>query len=182
MENPSTEPRFLLIGRVERPHGVRGEVRVKAFTKDPTTISEYGPLSTEDGRLLEIERLRPAKDVVVAKFRGVDDRDAAERLNGISLYIDRDRLPPAEEDEFYHADLLGLQAESEAGAPLGTIVAIHNFGAGDILEIAPSRGPSVLLPFSKETVPLVDLQARLVVVALPAETDAREAEEEDAPQ
>ena len=159
-------------------HGVRGEVRVKTFTEDPLSLGEYGPLMAEDGRVLEIERLRPGKDVVVAKFRGIDDRNAAEALNGVSLYVDRARLPAAEGDEYFHADLIGLAADTDAGERLGTVTAIHNFGAGDILEIAPPRGPTLLVPFTKQAVPVVQLEAGRIVVSPPDETEAREEAEE----
>jgi len=161
---------------------VRGEVRVKSFTEDPLSLGAYGPLVTTDGRSFAVERLRPAKEVVVVKFRGVDDRDAAERLNGTDLYVPRDRLPAVEEeDEFYHADLIGLTAVDSAGETLGTVVAVHNHGAGDILEIAPSRGPTMLLPFTKAVVPEVDIASGRLLVAPPEETEAAPDEtEEDA--
>ncbi len=168
----------ILLAKIGTAHGVRGEVRVKAFTGDPAALGRYGPLWAEDGRLFEIERLRPAKEVVVAKFRGIDDRNAAEALNGTPLYVDRERLPDPEEDEYYHADLIGLAAETSAGERLGTVVAIHDFGAGDIVEIAPPEGPSLLVPFTKETVPAVDLAAARIVIELPEETEAREGEED----
>ena len=161
----------ILFARIGAAHGVRGEVRVKSFGEDPESLKRYSPLAAGDGRLLHVERLRPANDMLVVKFRGVNDRNAAEALNGIELYVDRDRLPPAEEDEFYHADLIGLATVTEAGEAIGTVVAVQNFGAGDILEIAPPRGPSLLLPFTKESVPLVDVQAGRIVVAPPAEID-----------
>jgi 16S rRNA processing protein RimM len=158
----------VLLARIGAAHGVRGEVRIKPFTADPLALDQYGSLLTAEGRAFDIERLRPAKEVVVAKLRGVDDRDAAEALNGTDLYVLRDRLPPTEdEDEFYHADLIGLDAFTEAGEPLGTVVALHDFGAGDILDIAPARGPSLLVPFTKEAVPVVDLEAHRIVVIPP---------------
>ena len=172
----------ILLARIGAPHGVRGEVRVKSFAEDPESLKHYTPLVADDGRLFHVERLRPAKEVVVVKFRGIDDRGAAEALNGVELYVDRERLPAAEEDEFYHADLIGLAAFSEAGEALGTVIAVHDFGAGDILEIAPSRGTSLLFPFTRSTVPLVDIGAGRIVVAPPAEIDddepAPEGEEE----
>jgi 16S rRNA processing protein RimM len=168
----------VLLATIGTAHGVRGEVRVKTFTEDPAALGGYGPLNTEDGRVFQIERLRPAKEVVVAKFRGIDDRNAAEALNGISLYVDREHLPNVEADEYYHADLIGLSAEAEAGEQLGTVVAVHDFGAGDILEIAPRGGPSLLVPFTKEAVPLIDIAAARVVIVPPDETEAPEEEDE----
>jgi 16S rRNA processing protein RimM len=153
-------------------------VRVKSFSADLLALGSYGALTAEDGRLFQVERLRPAKEVVVAKFRGVDDRNAAEALNGVSLYVERSALPAPAADEFYHADLIGLPAIREDGEALGAIVAIHDFGAGDILEIAPRRGPPLLVPFTREAVPIVDIAAGRVVVSPPEET---EVEAEEAP-
>ena len=124
----------------------------------------------EDGRAFEIERLRPGKNVVVAKLRGIDDRSAAEALNGVVLYANREALPASAEDEFYHADLIGLAATTAAGEPLGTLIAIHNFGAGDILEIAPPRGPTLLVPFTKAAVPHIDVAGGSIRINPPAET------------
>ena len=168
----------VLLATIGTAHGVRGEVRVKTFTEDPAALGGYGPLSTEDGQVFQIERLRPAKEVVVAKFRGINDRNAAEALNGISLYVDRERLPDVADDEFYHADLIGLTAVTEGGEQIGTVVALHDFGAGDMLEIAPPRGPTFLLPFTKEAVPAIDVTAARLTVVPPDETEAREEEEE----
>ena len=158
---------------------MRGEVRVKSFTADPMSLGGYGPLTAADGRRFDVERLRPAKQVVIAKFRGIDDRDSAEALNGTELYVGREALPAADEDEFYHADLIGLTALSETGEALGTIVAIHDFGAGDILEIAPARGPSLLVPFTRAAVPLVDIAGGRVIVSPPVPSeDERQSGEE----
>ena len=172
----------LLLAQVGAPHGVRGEVRVKAFTGDPLALGSYGPLLTEDGRALAVERLRPGKGAVIVKFRGVDDRNAAESLRGARLFVERAALPPPEdEDEFYHADLIGLEAVTADGAPLGTIVAVHDFGAGDILDIAPpasaDRGRSLLVPFTRACVPEIDLAAGRIVVA-PLEEAASDEEAE----
>ena len=166
-------PDRILLATIGAAHGVKGEVRVKSFTADPASIAAYGPLFGADGRIFEVERVRPGKGVVVAKFRGVDDRDAAERLNGLSLFADRAAFPAPGEDEFYHADLIGLDAFSAAGEPLGAVVAVHNFGAGDILEIAPRRGRPLLVPFTKEAVPDIDTARGRLVVAPPEETEAR---------
>ena len=160
----------ILLARIGAAHGVRGEVRVKSFTAEPMSLGDYGPLTAADGRRFDIERLRPAKQVVIAKFRGIDDRASAEALNGTELYVDREALPAAGEDEFYHADLIGLTALREAGEALGTIVAIHDFGAGDILEIAPARGPSLLVPFTRAAVPHVDMAGGRVIVSAAVES------------
>ena len=127
------------LGQFGAAHGVRGEVRLHSFTADPAAITSYGPLESEDGRVFEIETMRPAKDHFVAKISGVADRNAAELLKNLKLYVPRARLPaPDEPDEFYHADLIGLAVVDRAGEKLGTVVAIHNFGAGDLIEMNPA--------------------------------------------
>jgi 16S rRNA processing protein RimM len=159
------------IAQIGAPHGVRGEVRLRAFTQDPLSVRRYGPLEAEDGRRFEIEAVRPAKDMLVARLKGVTDRNAAERLTNLFLYASRDRLPKPADDEFYHADLIGLAAATPQGAPFGTIRAVHNFGAGDLLEIEPtSGGPTVMLPFTEAVVPVVDIARRRVVVTPPDES------------
>jgi 16S rRNA processing protein RimM len=158
----------ICFGQIGAAHGVRGEVRLHSFTAEPEAIAGYGPLETEDGRVVQIESLRRAKDHFVVKFAGVADRSAAEQLTNIKLYVLRERLPaPDQPDEFYHADLIGLTAVDRAGDTLGTVVALHNFGAGDLIEVRPTDGHvTQLLPFDEATVPVVDLAAgRLVVVA-----------------
>jgi 16S rRNA processing protein RimM len=134
-------------------------------------VAEYGPLETADGtRRFEIETLRAAKDHLVARIKGVSDRNAAEALTNIDLYVPRDRLPPTgDDDTYYHSDLIGLDAVSGDGTQIGTVHAIHNFGAGDVLEIMPlGSGETLLLPFNATTVPKVDLAAKQIVVVPPA--------------
>lgn len=160
----------ICLGQIGAPHGVRGEVRLHSFTAEPAAIASYGPLETEDGRIFKIENLRPAKHAFVAKLSGVADRDAAERLANTRLYVPRARLPePAQADEFYHADLIGLRAVDHAGKECGTVVAVHNFGAGDLIELRPPEGGETeLLPFDAATVPEVDITNGRLVVAHPA--------------
>lgn len=159
------------IAQIGAAHGVRGEVRLRAFTEDPLSVRRYGPLETEDGRRFEIEAVRLAKDMLVARLKGVSNRDAAERLTNLRLYVARDRLPKPADGEFYHADLIGLAAVTAAGAPFGTVKAVHNFGAGDLLEIEPAGGgATMLLPFTEAVVPMVDIAGRRVVVAPPDES------------
>jgi 16S rRNA processing protein RimM len=159
----------ICLGQIGAAHGVRGEVRLRSFTADPEAIADYGPLETEDGRVVQIKSLRAAKDHFVAQLKGVSDRDAAEQLTNVKLYVSRERLPkPTEPDEFYHADLIGLVVVDRAGATRGTVVAVHNFGAGDLIEVKPTDGNTTqLLPFDEATVPVVDLAARRLVVVEP---------------
>jgi 16S rRNA processing protein RimM len=157
------------LGQIGAAHGVRGEVRLRSFTADPAAIASYGPLESEDGRIFEIETMRPAKDHFVATLAGIADRDAAERLVNIKLYVPRERLPaPDEANEFYHADLVGLAVVDRSGQKRGTVIAIHNFGAGDLIEVRPNTGGRTeLLPFDEANVPMVDLAAGRIVVDLP---------------
>lgn len=160
------------IARIGAPHGVRGAVKLWAFTEDPLAILDYGPLTTKDGhRRFEVETAREANGHLVATLEGVASRNDAERLNGVELYIDRDQLPDTDEGEFYHADLIGLAAETTAGETLGRVIAIHNFGAGDILEIAPPSGPTLLLPFSTAVVPTIDVAGGRLLIEPPGEIE-----------
>ncbi|HEX4407919.1 MAG TPA: ribosome maturation factor RimM [Xanthobacteraceae bacterium] len=161
------------LGQIGAPHGVRGEVRLRSFTAEPEAINDYGPLETEDGRSIEIKSLRPAKDHFVATLSGVADRNAAERLTNVKLYVPRDRLPPpSEPDEFYYADLVGLTAIDRAGAPIGTVVAVHNFGAGDLIELRRTTSDKTeFLPFDAATVPEIDIAAGKLVIDPPAERE-----------
>ena len=158
------------LGAIAGAHGVRGDVRIKTFTQDPLAIADYGPLSTEDGgRQFKIARAREAKGVVVATIDGIRNREAALALRGTRLYVDRDRLPEDdEEDSWYHADLIGLEVRGEDGALLGTLTGIHDFGAGDLLDIKlAGSGKSVIVPFTGEAVPKVDVAAGVITVIPP---------------
>jgi 16S rRNA processing protein RimM len=160
----------ICVAQIGAAHGIRGEVRLRSFTEDPAAIAHYGPLESEDGtQRFTIEALRPAKDHFVARLAGVGDRDAAERLTNVKLYVSRDRLPPVEDDDtFYQSDLIGLAAVTPDGAPLGTVKAIHNFGAGDIVEIAPGNGGAALMvPFTADAVPEVNVGGGRIVVVPP---------------
>ncbi len=160
------------VARIGAAHGVRGAVKLWTFTEDPFAVKHYGPLTTKDGaRQFEVASAREARDHLVATFKGITTRDEAERLNGLELYVPRDRLPATDEGEYYHADLIGLAAVTAGGKPLGKVIAIHNFGAGDIIEIAPPKGATMLLPFSNAVVPTVDLAGGRVVIELPAEIE-----------
>ena len=151
---------------------MRGAVKLWTFTEDPLAVTRYGALSTKDGaRQFEVAHAREAKGFLVATLKGVTTRNQAERLNGLELYIARDKLPETEAGEYYHADLIGLAAVSTTGEPLGSVIAIHNFGAGDIIEIAPPQGATKLLPFTNAVVPTVDLAGGRVVIVLPGEIE-----------
>jgi 16S rRNA processing protein RimM len=157
----------ICVAQIGAAHGIRGEVRLRSFTGDPMAVTSYGPLESEDGRQrFEIEALRPAKDHFVARLAGIADREAAEKLTNVRLYISRDKLPPIDEDDtYYHADLVGLAAVTPDGAPLGTVTAILNFGAGDLVEIRPEGGGEPLMvPFTDTSVPEIDMKARRMVV------------------
>jgi 16S rRNA processing protein RimM len=160
------------VARIGAAHGVRGAVRLWTFTEDPLSVKNYGPLTTKDGsRQFEVTHVREARDHLVATLKGIATRDEAERLNGLELYVSRDRLPETDDGEYYHADLIGLAAVTTTGQPLGKVIAIHNFGAGDIIEIAPPQGATMLLPFTNAVVPTVDLAGGRVVIDLPQEID-----------
>jgi 16S rRNA processing protein RimM len=164
-------PARICVAQIGAPHGVHGEVRLKSFTADPAAVKDYGVLESEDGTTrITIETLRPASGHFVARLAGVGDRDAAERLARLRLFVPRERLPPPEADEFYHADLIGLAAVTADGAAYGTITAVHDFGAGPLLELTARAGAaSLLLPFSATFVPAVDIAGGRITVAPPAE-------------
>ena len=168
-------PAQVCLARIGAAHGVRGQVKLWTFTEDPFAVTRYGALSTKDGaRQFEVTEAREAKGFLVARLQGVTSRDEAEHLNGVELYVARDNLPATDADEYYQADLVGLAAVTPAGDALGRVLAIHNFGAGDIIEIAPPFGPTLLLPFSNTVVPTVDIAGGRVVIELPAEIEGEE--------
>ena len=154
------------VGVIAGAHGLRGLVRVRPFTDAPEDVAAYGPVETEDGaRSLTLSIAnRLGKGLVLVRVEGVADRTAAERLRGLRLYVARDRLPAPDEDEFYHADLIGLAAVTPDGTPVGRVRAIHDFGAGESLEIAEPGGGIAIVPFTRKAVPQVDLAGERVVV------------------
>jgi 16S rRNA processing protein RimM len=166
--------RRICVGVVAGPHGVRGDVRVKSFTADPRDLVAYGPLADVDGvRVFRLKVLGAARGILRAHIEGVDDRDAAAALAGTELYVDRGALPDAAEDEYYHADLIGLRAELEDGGAFGTVRALYDFGAGDTIEIERPGGRSVVLVFSQAIVPVVDIAGGRIVVRPPEELEGR---------
>lgn len=171
MAKPDLENR-LCVGAISGSFGVKGEVRLKSFCAEPTAIADYGPLFTEDGsRSFSITLTRPVAGGLGARLSGVASKEEADALRGTSLYVARDRLPNLPDDEFYHADLIGLEARDTGGVLLGTVIAVHNHGAGDLLEIGGGGRPAVLLPFTMATVPTIDLSARRVVINMPEGLD-----------
>jgi 16S rRNA processing protein RimM len=165
---------LICIGAIAGSFGVAGEVRLKSFCSEPTDIAAYGPLSTEDGsRQFHITLTRPVAGGLGARIQGITTKEQADALRGTSLHVPRDRLPALPDDEFYHADLIGLSAYDTGGELIGKVSAIYNHGAGDIVEISPIRHKSaLLLPFTTAIVPNVDLAAGRIVVNLPDETEA----------
>ncbi len=160
--------RRVLMGVITGAHGVRGLVRVKSFAAEPAAIAAYGPLEDEHGERRFVLDLRGAvKGVLIARLDGVTDRNAAERLKGTRLYLSRAALPEPEAEEYYHADLLGLAVELKDGAPFGRVRAVHDFGAGDSLEVERPNGRVVMVPFTRAAVPVVDIAGGRLVVDPP---------------
>lgn len=161
----------VVVAQFGAAHGVRGEIRLKSFTEDPLAVRDYNPLDSADGRAFVIQSARPAAgktpDMLVVTVEGVTTRDQAAALNGLELLISRDRLPGTEPDEFYHADLIGLDVVMKDGTGVGTVIAVRNFGAGDLIEIAPPRGATVLAPFTRAVVPEVDTAGGRLVIDPP---------------
>lgn len=157
------------VGAIAGAYGVRGEVRLKSFTADPEAVASYGPLATEDGaRRFEVTLLGRVKNALRVRLSGVRTKEEADALRGTRLYVPRARLPDLPEDEFYHADLIGLEVTDTGGTPLGRVKAVHDHGAGDLLEIlVPGARQTVLLPFTRATVPTVDLAAGRIVADPP---------------
>ncbi|MBQ9731681.1 MAG: 16S rRNA processing protein RimM [Alphaproteobacteria bacterium] len=155
------------LGAIVGVHGIRGEVKVKSFTENENDLTGYGMLSDESGnRLFELKIVGHSKELLRVKIKGVDDRNAAETLIGTGLYIERTKLPQTAEDEFYHTDLIGLMALTAQGEKVGTINALYNFGAGDLIEIRTSENRLEMLPFTKEYVPTINLKEGYIIVKM----------------
>ena len=156
------------VGRIAGAHGVQGLIRINSYTEDPMDVAAYGPVTDENGeRMFELQVKRMTKTQVVARIKGVMDRNAAEALQGLRVYILREVMPPTEDDEFYCEDLVGLSAETVDGKSLGNVLSLQEFGAGEMLEIGRRRGGTMLVPFTKDIVPRVDLEAKRVVIDPP---------------
>lgn len=167
------------MGTIGAPQGVRGEVRIRSYTGDPAAIGDYGPLFSEDGRRFEISVLRLHKGLAIGRIKGVGDRTAAEALNGVNLYVNRAQLPDddLDDDEFYVEDLVGMSVAGPDGAVLGLVKAVHNFGAGDIIEISgAARG---LYAFTTASFPEIDFAARRITFVAPNEIEMRDGPEDD---
>lgn len=174
---PDHDASRVCVGQIVGVHGVRGSVKLKSFTADPADVAAYGPLSDEAGtRRFQPVLTGEAKGVFIARLDGVADRDAAEALKGVRLFAPRSALPePDDAEEFYYADLIGLRAETADGEAFGKVTAVHDFGAGDILELRKTDGRTVYLPFTRTVFPVVDVRDGRVVVAPPDEIDVRDA-------
>ncbi len=166
----NAERRKVVLGRISGAHGLKGEVRIRPYTEQPEDIGSYGAVTAvPGGRELKVKVVRLVKDGVIARIAGVTDRTMAEALKGLELEVEREALPEPVEDEYYHADLIGLVVEDQTGRKLGTVRAVQNYGGGDILEIAPEDGGStVLMSFTRESVPVVDLEKGRLVADPPA--------------
>ncbi len=168
------ETRRILVGRFGAAHGVRGEIRLQSFTQNPRSIGKLKPLTDVAGaRVFVVQSLRHVRDnLFVAQVAGCADRSAAETLCNLELYVPRERLPKAAPDEFYVADLVGLDAISADGVRLGVVVNAPNYGAGDLLEIKPPHGETLLIAFTRANVPRIDMETRQVAIVLPQEVEA----------
>lgn len=174
--------RDILLGAIVGAQGLKGEVKVKTFTESPERLGAYGALHDAKGREFVVRDVQAARtDIAIVRFAGVSDRNAAEALKGTELFVDRDALPPPEDEEFYHADLIGLAAVDGEGRALGTVAGLHNFGAGDVIAIARSDGGDMFLPFTRAVVPTIDVKAGRIVIVAPVEEPAGEDPREQRP-
>jgi len=165
-KGPSTPGTLVLMGTIGAAQGLRGEVRVKSYTEDPLAIGEYGTLYDGEGNPFEVLDVRQQKNMAVIRFRGINDRTAAEKLNGTDLYVDRETLDDEDldEDEFFYADLEGLDARDADGKSWGTVTAIFDFGAGDILELTEKGKRSQLIPFNESSVLEIDFEGGSILI------------------
>jgi 16S rRNA processing protein RimM len=165
-------PKLVLVGRVAGAFGVKGELRITAYTEDPTALLLYGVMRRKDGTpALTLSAGRVQKGALIARAAEAPTREAAEALKGAELYVPREALPQEDEDEFYLVDLIGLKAVAPDGSELGRVKSVQNFGAGDLLEIELEAAPSWWAPFTKEAVPKIDLEAGVLTIVRPSETE-----------
>ena len=158
----------LPIGAIVGPQGIKGQFKVKPFTATPQALSVYGPVTLDDGRQLQLQVTSVnAKGLAIVRAKGVETREAAEALRGGTLHVSRDRLPNLDDDEIYHADLLGMAVADQNGQWLGELIAIHNFGAGEIAELAGKSGPTIMVPFGGDSLIAVDIAAKTINLSVP---------------
>jgi len=160
---------LICLGAVAGAYGVRGEVRLKSFCAVPEAIAQYGPLTTEDGRSFDVTLTRPISGAYAARLSGVTTKEAADALKGARLHVSRDRMPPPDDEEYYHADLIGVAVFDTGGVRIGEIKAVQDHGAGDILEVSRPGLPELLVPFTRATVPTIDLEADRIIIDPPDE-------------
>ena len=169
------ENNLILLAQIGAAHGIKGEVRVKPFG-DPEMFDQYGKLETHSGKTLRVKRMRTQKNMLIVKFEGVNTRDEAEALNGLELYVSREKLPEPDQDEFYVSDLLGMSVVID-GVTVGTVRDVPNFGAGDMIEVEPrDGGATYYLPFTEAVVPDIDFDGRVLVAVPPVEVSERDPE------
>lgn len=168
-----SNPELICVGAIAGSFGVKGEVRLKSFCADPEAIASYGPLFTENGaQSFKVSLTRPVANGIGARLSGVTTKEQADALKGTSLYVSREKLPSLGDDEFYHADLIGLEVRDTGGALIGKVAAVHNHGATDLLEVnGPELKEPLLIPFTRAIVPTVDLTAGRVIADLPEGLD-----------
>lgn len=165
MSENSKNEKLVVMAQIGRAHGLRGEVHAQSFTADPLALTDYGDLVDKKGRVFKISAMRAQGNGLVLRIAGVTTREAAEVLNGVELLLPREALPDTEDDDdFYYADLIGLDGVDANGALLGKVLAVHNFGAGDMLEMRLTSGKSVFVPFTKAAVPNVSITSGQVTI------------------
>ncbi len=169
----------ILLGKIGAPHGIHGQLRVTSFTANPLNLGKYGPLHTSDGRQFTITKIRPAKNVLIVSFKQINTREEAENARGLELFVERAILPENNDDEFYLEDLIGLHVKDTDGGLIGKILAVPNFGAGDLLEIAPANhngfGKNTwYLAFTRKNVPAIDIKNGTITIIQPGEVSERD--------
>ena len=176
-QNKRPDDELVLMGRIGAAHGIRGEVRIQSFTENPVDLATYSPLQTNrSGLTITIKSARKSKNVIIARLEGINDRNDVEKLNGVELFVSRDQLPEHDEDEdFYHVDLIGLEARLKDGSTIGKVIAVPNFGAEDLIEIG-TNSKSELYPFTKAIVPTINIAEGFLTIVPPDEIIVRDEE------